>query len=269
MTLPKAPTKAQGRSLDMLCQSIRLIEELVPQEQRRFSNQRKRKLEHTYASLQLHADKLNFDLPRLSYIYDPAEYLKHAHLIADALTLWLAPAWRYCEKTTPTLARLLTSAEFEARAGKIQTHEGPAPFNVGDYLACDSLGEYPIRAATIQARYIAISTPDPDGWAQYRCAELRIARQEFRAFTTDQGVIGQAGDYCMRGANGRSWPCTKAKFIAEYRWSDVPTPLTCVKCDAVTDIETHYRYHGCCSQQCDSEIGPIAPLASAQTEVSA
>ena len=222
MTTPqtKLLTKTQRQSIERLCTAINLIEQLVPAEQQRFSNQRKRTLEHTYATLRLHAGKLNFDLPRLSFMYDPKEYLKHAHLVADTLANQFAPEWRRCTKVTPTRARVLTEADYQARQGVIDTREGPAPFAVGDYLATDDLGEYPIRKTTIEERYTLVEPSDSEGWAIYRSTEIREARRMFRVFETDRGVIGLAGDYLMRGANGRTWPCAKTKFEQEYRWME-------------------------------------------------
>jgi hypothetical protein len=51
-----------------------------------------------------------------------------------------------------------------------------------------------------------------------RCQiEEREARQQFHSFSTDCGVTGLAGDYLLRGSDGRTWPCAHEKFEQEYR----------------------------------------------------
>lgn len=219
-TKQKSFTKAQQHSIDMLCASIRLIEELVPLEQQRFSKQRKRKLESAHVTLRHHAYTFDLSLPMLSALYQPEQYLEHAHLVADRLSEQFASTWRRCEKLTPTRARPTTQADYDARRGLIETCEGPAPFTVSDYLAEDALGEYPIGRTIIEKRYVQIAPADNLGWASYRSTEIREACQQFRTFDTDCGVTGFAGDYLLRGQEGKTWPCAKAKFEREYHFLD-------------------------------------------------
>lgn len=79
--------KAQQHSLDRLRQAITEIERLVSLEQQRLSFQRKKALEHTHATLRLHAGKLDITFPALGYWYDPEEYLHHAQHVAARLAL--------------------------------------------------------------------------------------------------------------------------------------------------------------------------------------
>lgn len=219
MTMQQKPlTKSQQHSVAMLCAAIRQIEELAPIEQKRFSMPRKKKMENAHWSLVHDAKRWQIAIPVLSTMYEPDEYLAHAHLVAEALSERLAAGWQRCEKITPTRARKLTQEDSDAYLGVIATREGPAPFVVGDYLAIDDLGEYPIRQATIEQRSIQIASPDEQGWASYRSTEVREARQQFRAFVTHCGATGLAGDYLMRGEDGQTWPCAKRKFEQEYRW---------------------------------------------------
>ena len=148
----------------------------------------------------------------------PALAFDHARMVPYASLLLTPLAWQRCEKLTPTYARQLTQADYEARQGIIETREGPAPFTTGDYLAVDDQGEYPIQQATIEHCYVRIAPPDAQGFARYRSAEPREALQQSHPFTTDRGVTGQAGDYLMRGRDGRTWPCARAKFEHEYRF---------------------------------------------------
>jgi hypothetical protein len=79
-------TKAQYYSLGRLQQAIKTIEELVPKEQKRLSMQRKKQLEQAYETLRCHCPKLGFDVPHLSYLYDPEQYLEHARIVAGQVT---------------------------------------------------------------------------------------------------------------------------------------------------------------------------------------
>lgn len=252
MTTPQKPfTRTQQHSLSMLCAAIRQIEELAPLEQKRVSMPRKKKMENAHWSLVHYADRWQITIPALSTMYEPDEYLTHTHLVAEALAKRLAPDWKCCEKTTPTRARSLTQTDYEVRHGLIETREGPAPFAVGDYLAVDDLGEYPIRRAALEQHYVQIAPPDEQGWASYRSTEVREARWQFRAFPTDCGATGLAGDYLMRGEDGRTWPCSKEKFEQEYRFVEnialdelltlkvtTPKPLTYCLCGS-TGRATH------------------------------
>jgi hypothetical protein len=88
-------TKAQRHSLARLHQAIQDIERLVPLEQKRLSFQRKKVLEHTHATLRLHAGTLQITFPALGYWYDPEDSLKNARYVATQLAL--------CFPALPTL----------------------------------------------------------------------------------------------------------------------------------------------------------------------
>ena len=68
--------KAQRVSVERIRQNAAIIEDLVPIEVKRFSQQRRKTIENAYASITTHAFKLGLPQPpRLSYLYDPAQYL--------------------------------------------------------------------------------------------------------------------------------------------------------------------------------------------------
>jgi hypothetical protein len=118
-------TKAQKYSVDMLCQAIRRIEELVPKEEKRSSDRHKKQLINAYLSLDLHCRKLEIGLPeQASIFYRPQFYLEQVELCASVLTACLAPIWQPCEKVTLTRARQFTEEDYERCAGRIQTREG-------------------------------------------------------------------------------------------------------------------------------------------------
>jgi 8-oxo-dGTP diphosphatase len=142
----------------------------------------------------------------------------HAHMIQHASQRLATPRWLCCEKLTPTRVRQLTQADYDARQGIIETREGPVPFAIDNYLAQDELGEYLISRAMLEQYYVQIAPPDSSGWASYRSTESREACQLFALFPTDAGVTGQAGDYLIRGSDGRTWPCARANFEQEYRF---------------------------------------------------
>jgi len=79
-------SKAYEQSLQRIHQATQTIERLVPLEQKRTSMQRKKQMENAYASLSLHAGKLDIQLPRLSTFYKPEQYLEHAHLVQTTLS---------------------------------------------------------------------------------------------------------------------------------------------------------------------------------------
>lgn len=102
-------------------------------------------------------------------------------------------------------AHRLTEEDVKRRAGVIQTLEGPASFECGDYLARGSRGEeYPIRSEVFPIAYDEGSAePDTEGFAWYRPAPLlHQAIQITEPFTI--GIpggdlwTGQAGDYLVR-----------------------------------------------------------------------
>jgi hypothetical protein len=146
----------------------------------------------------------------------------------ETTSVWadLTLNWQPCFKITPTCARQCTQMDYDVRGGSIQTHEGPALFAPGDYLAQDALGEYPISCATIKSQYLQQTACDLQGWALYQSMEQREAVQMAEPFPTDRGVVGQPGDYLLRGADGRTWPCARTKFEQDYCF--LPPVLPCL-----------------------------------------
>jgi hypothetical protein len=127
-------------------------------------------------------------------------------------------------KTALTQARLLTQADYEARAGFIQTLEGALSFEVGDYLARGSAGEeWPVRATTILATKIPVSQPDAQGWVAYATATQVQAVQILEPFQVyrENGELfsGKAGDYLIDDGTSQ-WIVDQEIFKATY------TPLT-------------------------------------------
>lgn len=123
--------------------------------------------------------------------------------------------WKLYRKTAPTVARLLTEADVQARGGIIQTLEGPKHFGAGDYLARDAKGEWPIRKAVMEDRgkYEPIDSTEEEGWMAYQPVGLREAQQMDEVFTTN-GLTGKPGDYLVRtpGQNQRMWVVDREIF---------------------------------------------------------
>lgn len=124
--------------------------------------------------------------------------------------------WRPCKKVTVTIARRLTQDDFEQRGGIMQTLEGPAPFQVDDYLAYDDKGEFPIRRATLESENYSKIADLPNGWASYQPCDIREARQMPHAFTLN-GQCGKAGDYQVRRGK-RIWIVDHTIFETSYQF---------------------------------------------------
>lgn len=77
--------KEQQRSVERIRAAARRIGELVPLELRGRSQRRKKELETLYASLALHAHKLQLQVPTLSTHYSPQQYLDHTRAIVGQL----------------------------------------------------------------------------------------------------------------------------------------------------------------------------------------
>lgn len=117
-------------------------------------------------------------------------------------------------KTTCTVARQLTHADFVARNGVIQTLEGERSFEVGDYLAKDAKGEWPITRAKMERDYRRVSNPDASGFAEYQPLDVREAAQSDEPFTIN-GLTGKAGDYHVR-SGGNEWIVDREIFENGY-----------------------------------------------------
>jgi hypothetical protein len=119
-------------------------------------------------------------------------------------------------KMEPTIARRLTEEDYQRYQGQIQTLEGAYAFQVGDYLARDSKGMWPIERTTIHKRFYRISEPDAEGWAAYQALDIREAVQMDDSFTID-GLAGKKGDYLVRSTwGGIGKPVDREIFEATY-----------------------------------------------------
>lgn len=117
----------------------------------------------------------------------------------------MSKAFKRYRKMEPTIARRLTEEDYQRYQGVIQTLEGARPFEVGDYLARDRKGMWPIPRSTIQKGFYRNSEPDAEGWATYHALDIREAVQMEDNFTID-GLTGKKGDYLVRstwGGTGR------------------------------------------------------------------
>lgn len=102
-------------------------------------------------------------------------------------------------------ARRLTEEDVKQRAGVIQTMEGPATFQVGDYLALGTRGEEWTMSPQAFAILYEVGSQEPatEGFACYRPAPLlHQAIQIPESFTLDRPdgglYTGQPGDYLVR-----------------------------------------------------------------------
>ncbi len=116
-------------------------------------------------------------------------------------------------KITLTYARELSQEEYEARGGKVQTLHGLATFETGDYLARNSVDEWPISKGKMETCYRLVQV-DKNGWSWYQPTDIREAVQMTEPFTV-QGVQGKAGDYLVRGGTSE-WPVDREIFEREY-----------------------------------------------------
>lgn len=118
------------------------------------------------------------------------------------------------KKVTPTLARLLTSQDYEERQGLVYAPEGILRFTPGDYLAKDAKGEWVLRQATVRDRYKKITDEDAEGFAQYLRTDVSFAARMPEAFVID-GMRGKAGDYLVIN-EGSGWPVDCEIFEQTY-----------------------------------------------------
>jgi hypothetical protein len=117
-------------------------------------------------------------------------------------------------KVARTLARVLTPQDYEERQGLIYAPEGILKFTPGDYLAKDAKGEWPIRQATMQDRYVKVAPEEEDGFAQYLRTDVSFAAQMPEPFTIDR-MRGKAGDYLVLNEGG-GWPVDREIFEQTY-----------------------------------------------------
>ncbi len=119
-------------------------------------------------------------------------------------------------KMEPTIARKLTAEDYRRYQGIIQTLEGARSFQVGDYLARDDKGMWPIERSGFHKGFYRVSEPDEEGWAAYQALDIREAVQMEDNFSID-GLMGKKGDYLVRstwGGTGR--PVDREIFEATY-----------------------------------------------------
>jgi hypothetical protein len=121
--------------------------------------------------------------------------------------------FRKYRKITRTYACELSQADFEAREGKIQTLHGLATFQPGDYLARNSVDEWPISRQKVETCYRLVQAGE-DGWSWYQPTDIREAAQMTEPFTV-QGVLGKVGDYLVRGGESE-WPVDCEIFEQDY-----------------------------------------------------
>jgi len=77
------PTKSQQHSIARIKQEVEFIQQIAPIEMKRISRQRKKQMEKSYSDLSLHGHKLGIQVPRLSVLYNPKQYLEHANKVLD------------------------------------------------------------------------------------------------------------------------------------------------------------------------------------------
>lgn len=122
------------------------------------------------------------------------------------------------KKVARTLARLLTSQDYEERQGVVYAPEGILKFNPGDYLAKDAKGEWTIWQVTMRDKYVKVAPEDADGFAQYLRTDVSFSAQMPEAFTID-GMQGKAGDYLVLN-DGSAWPVAREIFEESYQLLD-------------------------------------------------
>lgn len=118
------------------------------------------------------------------------------------------------KKVAPTIARPLTSQDYEERNGLVQAPEGLLKFTPGDYLAKDAKGEWVLWQSTVQKRYRKLSDEDEEGFARYLRIDVSFAAQMPEPFVID-GMQGVAGDYIVIN-EGSGWPVNREIFEQTY-----------------------------------------------------
>jgi hypothetical protein len=116
-----------------------------------------------------------------------------------------------------TLSRLrpLTEQDYRERNGIIQTREGPATFQPGDFLGQDSKGEFRVRRVKVERDFRQVSAADAIGWASYQPLDTRLAAQLASPHDLPNGQHGEAGDYVVQGSDSQ-WIVERSLFEASY-----------------------------------------------------
>lgn len=123
-------------------------------------------------------------------------------------------------KTALLQARPLTEDDYKEREGAIQTREGSASFQPGDYLARGiEAEEWPITREHFARSYEQISEPNPEGFASYKAKDSCQAYQMPEPFTVRRSrgdtLTGKAGDYLARSGD-RIWIIDRTIFEKSY-----------------------------------------------------
>jgi hypothetical protein len=119
-------------------------------------------------------------------------------------------------KVIPSRLRQLTEQDYRERGGVIETREGPATFQIGDYLGQDSKGEFRVRRVKVDRDFRLISEFDISGWADYQPQDVRLAAQLPYSYDLPNGQHGEAGDYLIRGSDSQ-WIVAQDLFEAAYQ----------------------------------------------------
>ncbi len=124
-------------------------------------------------------------------------------------------------KTALLQARPLSEDDYRRRNGIIQTREGPARFEPGDYLARGiESEEWPITREHFAKSYERVSEPDAQGFASYHAMDICQAYQVPETFTVRRTrgdiLTGKAGDYLVRSGD-RAWIADRVSFERSYQ----------------------------------------------------
>lgn len=117
-------------------------------------------------------------------------------------------------------ARPLTEVDYQERQGIIQTREGSASFQPGDFLARGVQNEeWPITREHFATSYEQVSEHDAAGFASYRAKDTYQAYQILEPFTLKRSkgdiLAGKAGDYLLRSGE-RMWIIDRTIFEQSY-----------------------------------------------------
>jgi hypothetical protein len=150
----------------------------------------------------------------------PGAQVKHiqsddTHTRVTQLENHMELEYKRYRKITPSRLRPLTEQDYRERSGIIQTREGPATFQPGDFLGQDSKGEFRVRRVKVERDFRQISEACADGWISYQPLDTRLAAQ--LAFPRDlpNGQHGEAGDYVVQGTDSQ-WIVACELFEASY-----------------------------------------------------
>ena len=128
--------------------------------------------------------------------------------------------FREYRKSALTRARELTQVDFEQMGGTVQTLEGPASFQPGDFLAVGVQDEqWPISKATMAKTKQQVSEQDDQGWADYAATNTVRAVQMSEPFrvqiSTGDILTGKAGGYFVVSGS-RAWIVDEEIFAQTY-----------------------------------------------------